>query len=108
MRRAGRLRIPGRKVCTMTAETIAVPREATTAQDVPVAHADEEAFHIVSDEAAEWLLRTLANLEEEKARIQAQVAKILKRLDNERAGLLFLYEQELATYVREKLAAQGN
>jgi phage host-nuclease inhibitor protein Gam len=75
----------------------------------PIKTTDQaEAFHIDSDDKANWLLRKLANLEAEKQRIQAQAAQIVKQLDAEAESLRYLYEPELQEYVRRKLAANGH
>jgi phage host-nuclease inhibitor protein Gam len=65
-------------------------------------------FHIDSDSAAEWLLRKLANIETEKARIQAQAAKMVRQLDADAQRLKHLYEGELLDYCRRRLAEKGN
>jgi hypothetical protein len=67
-----------------------------------------EQFHINSDSAAEWLLRKLANIEGEKARVQFQSAQICKDLDTEAQHLRQLYEGELLDYCRRKLSQAGN
>jgi hypothetical protein len=64
-------------------------------------------FHINSDEAANWLLRKLANIEAEKARVKSQAETMLRQLDGDAEGLRFLYESELQEFVRQKLAASG-
>src|SRR5947209_5050438 len=62
-----------------------------------------EAFTIDSDRAAEWLLRKLANLESEKARVQAQAAAIVKALDSDAERLNYLYGAQLEHYCRAKM-----
>ena len=65
-------------------------------------------FHITDDASANWLLRKLANLEAEKARIQAQAAEMVRQLDADAERLKHLYEGELLDYCRRTLAANGN
>jgi phage host-nuclease inhibitor protein Gam len=65
-------------------------------------------FHIDSDGAANWYLRKLANLEAEQRRVRTQAEAIVKQLEADAVRLRYLYEAELAEYVREKLTAGGN
>ena len=69
---------------------------------------EREQFHIDSDQAAEWFLRKLANIETEKARITAQAAEMVRQLDCDAQRLRHFYEGELLDYARRKLAVQGN
>jgi phage host-nuclease inhibitor protein Gam len=69
---------------------------------------DRQQFHIDSDSAAEWLLRRLANIEAEKARITAQAAEMVRQLDSDAQRLRHLYEGELLDYCRRKMAEGGN
>ncbi len=66
-----------------------------------------EQFQIDSDRAAEWLLRKLANIEAEKARVTAQAAAIVKQLESDAEGLRFLYGSQLEAYCRAKIAQSG-
>lgn len=75
-------------------QTLTQPDEATERED----------FHITDDASANWYLRKIAALEDEKARVKAQCEAIVKRLDGDAEGLRRLYESELQTYVRQKLA----
>src|SRR5579862_5226360 len=63
------------------------------------------AFLIDSDERAEWLLRKLANLEAEKARVQTQAEQILKQLESDAERLRFLFGAQLEEYCRRKIEA---
>jgi phage host-nuclease inhibitor protein Gam len=76
-----------------------------TAEDAQEAR---EAFHIDSDQAAEWLLRRLANIAAEQARVQVQAAAIVAQLETDANRLRHLFEGELQEYCRQKLAAQGS
>jgi phage host-nuclease inhibitor protein Gam len=69
---------------------------------------DTEAFHITTDSAADWLLRRLANIEAEKARITAQAAEMVRQLDTDAQRLKHLYEGELLDYCRRKMEENGN
>lgn len=80
----------------------------------PYAHADapetqeREEFRIDSENAANWYLRKLANIESEKQRVQSQAALIVAQLDSDADSLRYVYEGELQEYVRRHLAANGN
>lgn len=78
-------------------------------KSLPELEAEErgERFTINSDQAANWLLRKLANIEAEKARVQAQAAAIIKQLDQDVDNLKRVYEGELVDYARRKLAESG-
>jgi phage host-nuclease inhibitor protein Gam len=67
-----------------------------------------EGFHITTDSAANWLLRRLANIETEKARITAQAAEMVRQLDADAQRLKHLYEGELLDYCRRRMAENGN
>src|SRR5579862_6418052 len=73
---------------------------ALATQDEPT----EEMFQIDSDAAANWLLRKLANIEAEKARVQAQATAIVKALNADSERLNFLFGAQLEHYCREKIA----
>ena len=64
---------------------------------------EAEQFQIDSDRAAEWLLRKLANIEAEKARVTAQAAAIVKSLDADAERLRFLFGSQLEAYCRAKM-----
>src|SRR5579862_2345346 len=70
----------------------------------PTQEATSEVFTIDSDAAANWLLRKLANIEAEKARVQAQAAAIVKALDADAERLNYLFGAQLEHYCREKIA----
>jgi hypothetical protein len=57
---------------------------------------------------ANWYLRRLANIEAEQRRVRAQAAAIVRQLENDAERLRYLYEGELAEYVRQKLSTSGN
>src|SRR5579862_2500466 len=76
------------------------PTPATTEQP--------EAFLIDTDERAEWLLRKLANLEAEKARVQAQAEQIVKQLDADAERLRFLFGAQLEEFCRRKIEQAGS
>jgi len=67
----------------------------------------EETFCINSETRANWLLRKIANLDTEKARVKAQAEAILKELDTDREGLLYLYGSQLEAFTRQELERQG-
>jgi phage host-nuclease inhibitor protein Gam len=78
-------------------------------RELPEIEAEDrgERFHIDSDSAANWLLRRLANIEAEKARVTAQAAQICKDLDADAQRLRHLYEGELIDFARQRLAETG-
>jgi len=65
--------------------------------------AEAETFEINSDAAANWLLRRLANLEAEKARVTAQATAIVKQLESDAERLRFLFGSQLESYCRGKM-----
>ena len=67
-----------------------------------------EEFRIDSENAANWYLRRIANLESEKQRVTAQAAQIVRQLDADAESLRYRYEGELQEYVRQELARRGN
>ena len=69
---------------------------------------EREAFHITTEEAANWYLRKQANIEAEKQRVKAQAEAIVSRLNSDAESLRHLYEAELQEFVRTKLAESGN
>jgi phage host-nuclease inhibitor protein Gam len=97
---------PGLEDTPLTTKTIE-PTEDRAPHPADVETTEPEGFHITTDEAANWLLGKLANIEAEKARVRAQAEKITKQLDADAEGLRFLYAAELETYVKAKLAATG-
>jgi hypothetical protein len=60
-------------------------------------------FHIDSEERACWLLRKLANLEAERARVKAQAAQIVAQLDSEEKSLRDRFEAEACAWARAEL-----
>ena len=78
-----------------------------TDADAPDVEAREE-FTINTEDAANWYLRKLANIEAEKARVQSQAAAIVAQLDSEADSLRYIYEGQLQEYVRQELAKAGN
>jgi hypothetical protein len=79
----------------------------TTLEREEVEAIAEPEFRIDSDERAEWLLRKLANIEAEKARVQAQAAAMLRALESDAERLHFLFGGQLQDYVRLKIAQAG-
>lgn len=77
--------------------------EQKPANTVPI----RDAFHVTDEKSANWYLRKLATLDNEKARILAQTEKMIAELDSDRDGLKFLYEGELQEFVRQELARKG-
>ena len=67
-----------------------------------------ETFCINSTDRANWLLRKIANLDTEKARVKAQAEAILHGLDTDREGLLYLYGSQLEAFTRQELERQGS
>ena len=65
-------------------------------------------FRIDTEQHANWLLRKLANLDAEKARVKAQAEAILHQLDTDREGLLYLYGSQLEAFTRQELEKTGN
>ena len=65
-------------------------------------------FHIDSEDAANWYLRHLANIEAEKQRILRQAAQIVKQLESDADGLRWQFEGELQEWTRQELAKRGN
>lgn len=64
-------------------------------------------FCIDSIERAEWLLRKLANIAAEKARIKAQAALMIAQLGADAAQLEHRFGSELETFVKAELARRG-
>lgn len=77
------------------------------AEPVAVEIAADTRFHIDNDQAANWLLGKLANIDTEIARVQAQAALIVKQLQADRDSLLYLYQGELSAYVSQKIEKSG-
>lgn len=65
-------------------------------------------FRIDSEDAANWYLRRLANIEAEKSRVQAQAALIVKQLDADAENLRFIYDADLQEWTRAELSRRGN
>lgn len=67
-----------------------------------------EGFHICDEGAANWVLRKLANIKSERARIEAQSAAMLKQLDTDEKSLMHRFGAELEEFARQTLAANGS
>ncbi len=78
------------------------------ALDTETPTAAPSVFSIDSTDRANWLLRKLANLDTEKTRVKAQAEAILRQLDTDREGLLYLYGSQLEAFTRQELAKTGN
>jgi predicted transcriptional regulator len=79
----------------------------TFIEEIETQETERIEFHIDSDQAAEWLLRKLANIEAEQKRIQANAAELIRQLDCDAQRLKHLYEGELLDYCRRRLAEKG-
>ena len=64
-------------------------------------------FHITDEASANWLLRKLANLEAERARVKAQAARIVAQLDADEKHLRDLYEAEAREWARQELGKRA-
>ncbi len=80
----------------------------TTFTEEPTQETERAEFHITDDASANWFLRRLANIEAEKARIQAQAAEMVRQLDSDADRLKHLYESELLEYCRRRMAEGGS
>lgn len=69
---------------------------------------EEAKFEINDVGAANWYLKTLRNLENEKATIQAQTAAMLRSLDAEINRLRFRFEPQFQGWVEQELARRGS
>ena len=69
--------------------------------------AEKPRFEINDEGSANWYLRKLRNLENEKATIQAQAAAMVKALDADIHRLEFMYGQQFQTWVRAELDRRG-
>ncbi len=67
----------------------------------------EEHFCIDNEERANWLLRKLANLDAEKARVKAQAADILQSLTAEENRLRARFETELIEWAQREITRRG-
>ena len=65
----------------------------------------ETEFHIDNENAANWFLRKLANIEAEKQRVKAQAAAIADQLDRDAESLNYLYKAEFEAYARKRIEA---
>ena len=74
-----------------------------TDADAPEAEAREE-FHICDESSANWLLRKLAGIEAERARVTQQYQAIVAQLDSDAERLRFCYEAEFSDWTRRELA----
>ena len=68
---------------------------------------EETRFEITDAGGANWYLKTLRNLENEKATIKAQTEAMLKALDADIHRLEFMYGQQFQTWVRGELDRRG-
>jgi phage host-nuclease inhibitor protein Gam len=66
-----------------------------------------ERFTIDSEDKANWLLRKVANLEAEEARVKAQADSILLGLKTERSGLMNRFGAELEQWTKAQIEAKG-
>ena len=68
---------------------------------------ERERFEIKDEASANWYLRKLRNLENEKDTIKAQAAAMLKALDTEIHSLEFRFGPQFETFVRGELDRCG-
>lgn len=80
--------------------------EVRQAEDITQAEGRER-FEVCDEATANWYLRKLRNLENEKDTIKAQTAAMLKALDTEINGLEFCFGQQFETFVRGELTRRG-
>ena len=66
------------------------------------------AFRIDNEQAANWYVRKIANIESEKARVTMQAAQIVRQLETDAEGLRGLHEADLQEWTRQELAKKGN
>lgn len=94
---------------TLPAQETAIPgpRTGVDARPAQGAATDTPRFQIDSREKAEWLLRKLANLDAEKARVKAQCEEIVRGLDADAARLLAFHEADLREWARAELERRG-
>ena len=85
----------------MTVNDSQTPAQATETETPPE-------FHIDSENAANWYLRKLANIESEKQRVTMQAAQIVKQLEADAEGLRYCFDGELEAWTRQELAKKGN
>ena len=69
---------------------------------------EQEKFEINDLGTANWYLKTLRNLENEKATIQAQTQAMLRSLDAEIRRLEFRYGPQFQGWVEQELARRGS
>jgi len=94
---------------TLTADTFTdadAPTEENQGNISCISTARAE-FHITDESSANWFLRKLANLENEKARVKAQAAKMIAEMDADTDRLRGLYEAELREFARAELERRG-
>ena len=60
-------------------------------------------FHITDEQSANWYARKLATIEAERARVKAQAAKIVAKLDSEEKSLKDRFEAEAREWARAEL-----
>lgn len=68
---------------------------------------ERERFEVCDEATANWYLRKLRNMENEKDTIKAQAAAMVKALDTEINGLEFRFGQQFETFVRGELDRRG-
>ena len=68
---------------------------------------EKERFEITDAGGANWYLKQLRNLENEKATVKAQAAEILKALDADIHRLEFMFGQQFQIWVRAELDRRG-
>ena len=76
----------------------------TPEQEEPTA--EEAAFKIDSEDAANWYVGKMASIAAERARVEAQAARMLSALDADAARLEFLYGPQLQAYCAAVLSQQ--
>ena len=69
---------------------------------------EDKPFEINDAGTANWYLKTLRNLESEKATIQAQTAAMLRSLDAEINRFRFRFEPQFQGWVEQELARRGS
>jgi len=68
---------------------------------------EQEEFHIDTEEKANWLLRKIATIDAEKARVKAQADTIVKQLEGDRERLMGRFGAELEEWTRGELERRG-
>ena len=72
---------------------------------LPIAElsASDDLFVIDTEDKVNWYLRKLANIEAERARVKAQAAAIIARLDTDEAGLKYRFENQVIEWTRQQI-----